>query len=128
MPGNRGEREETKCSDGGGDDEPTAAVDFDGGGLVVIWDAEDALLEVGVFGRGEGEGWLLITGEGDEGFGVVGPVMVGLDDEVVAGFLAFLIETAAEESDGGMEEEEGFEEALEDDDKVIEAAEVGEFV
>ena len=74
------------------------------------------------------EGWLVITCDSDEGFGVIRAIVAGLDDEIVAGFFAFLIKTTAEEPDSGMEEEEGFEKTLTDDNEVIEAAKVGEFV
>lgn len=94
----------------------------------MVEDAEDALLEVGILGNRKGEGGLVIAGEVDESFGVVGAVVAGLDDEIIASFFAFLIESMAEEPDGGMEEKEGFEESLEDDDEVIETAKVCQFV
>ena len=103
-------------------------IHLDRDGLCVVEDAEDPFLEVGIFGGGEGEGGLVAAGEVDEGFDVVGAIVTGIDDQIIAGFLAFLIEPTAQEPDGGMEEEEGFEEALENDDEVIEAAKVGEFV
>lgn len=94
----------------------------------MVEDTQNAFGELLVSGSSEGEVCFLIARDGYEGLGVVGAVAPGVEDEVVASFLAFLIEAPAEKPDGRVEEEEGFEEALEDNDEVVVAAKVGEFM
>jgi len=94
---------------------------------------EDSLAEMGGL-AGDGEisrEEILVEGglgELDEGGGVVEMVVAGAEDELVAGALALDVEAAGDEPEEGVEEEEGFDEALEKVEDGVEAADVGQLV
>ena len=76
----------------------------------------------------EGEGGEADFFDGAQGGGVGGAVATELDGGVVAALFAGEAHLAGSPPDGGVIEEEGFHDDLEDVDEIVVAADVGEFM
>ena len=122
--------------DGKKEKEASAENERGGGGRHAIAGAIEEGFETGenllaATGTGGEEGSVAERGEfGDagEGFGV-GLRCAGVgDDPIVAGHFAFAVELAADEVDGGVDEEHGAEEAFAEGGPVVAAFEMGGFV
>lgn len=66
--------------------------------------------------------------EGEEGAAVVEGIAEKFDGEIVAAEFAFEAESARDPPDGGVVEEEGFDDGLEEVDEVVVSSDVGEFM
>ena len=123
--GGQGEGEAGEC--GGEEAEGLGECQFHGHCLVILVQNLDDPCHEGTLGHG-GSRDKIGSAEGGEEAGVSGGLAGAVDDEPVAAELAFEADPGGEPPGDGVEEEEGFDEALQDEDQVVVTAEVGEFV
>ncbi len=128
VDGPKGDGEKEEGEEGGGE----------GNGFVgaARGDGDNEALDAGeevAAGGGEGEVilgrvWGAEFFDGEEGFGVEEGIADEGGREVVAAVFALLADVGGDPPDGGVVEEEGFDEGLQEIDEIIVAANVGEFV